>query len=251
MIWPFCRRPRRWVTPSGRVCCLYEEMAAQPHLLIAGATGSGKSVLVNGIISTLLYRSPESARFILIDPKRVELLRYRNLPHTLAHASEPDTMRAALAEAMRITDERYRDMAARGLLEYDGGHIYVIIDELADLMTTDKRRVLPLLQRLCQVGRAAHVHVIGATQCPLASVIPTAIKVNFSGIVGLRTATRQHSRNIIDRPGCELLPDPRAAGIAQGYYVRGALCELYNLPMVPAKETAALIDWWTSKKSTA
>ena len=87
-------------TPEGEYSALYADMLKQPHLLVAGATGSGKSVVINGIIATALYNSPAIAKFILIDPKRVELVEYRNLPHTIKYASEPNDMVAALELAM-------------------------------------------------------------------------------------------------------------------------------------------------------
>ena len=153
-------RYRRYRSPADNVYALYNDMSVQPHLLIAGATGSGKSVVVNGIIYNLLHNTPDRVQLILIDPKRVELSQWQRVPHCIVYASEPDNMPEALRRAMQITEDRYRDMQRRWLRTYDGGHVYVIIDELADLMTTQKRAVLPVLQRLCQIGRAARVHVI-------------------------------------------------------------------------------------------
>lgn len=238
--------PRAWRTPSGDVWRIYSDMASQPHLLVAGATGSGKSVVLRGVLSSVLHHSPARVGLILIDPKRVELRRYARLPHVLAYASEPDAMRDALVKAMDITDRRYKDMARRGLLKYDGGDVYVIIDELADLMTTDKRRCAPLIQRLAQVGRAARVHVIAATQCPLATVIPTPIKVNFDARVGLRTRSAQDSRNILSVTGCELLPR-----FGQGYYMTPEGLIRYKIPFVPDSEVDRLVSWWTSKACRA
>ena len=205
---------REWTTPQGQYYSLYADMLKQPHLLIAGATGSGKSVVINGILYTALYNSPAAVELILIDPKRVELIDYAQLPHTLKYASEPGDMVQALELAMTITERRYKAMQARHMKKYDGGAVYVIIDELADLMTTNRRQVQPLLQRLAQIGRAANVHIIAAPQCPLSAVIPTPIKVNFDSRVGLRTRSKQDSRNILGVGGCELLPR-----YGQGYYM--------------------------------
>ena len=205
---------REWTTPQGQYYSLYADMLKQPHLLIAGATGSGKSVVINGILYTALYNSPAAVELILIDPKRVELIDYAQLPHTLKYASDPGDMVQALELAMTITERRYKAMQARHMKKYDGGAVYVIIDELADLMTTNRRQVQPLLQRLAQIGRAANVHIIAATQCPLSAVIPTPIKVNFDSRVGLRTRSKQDSRNILGVGGCELLPR-----YGQGYYM--------------------------------
>lgn len=170
-----------WKTPAGERYALYQNMLAQPHLMIAGATGSGKSVVVNALIYTALYCFPHSAEsknnvgLILIDPKRVELVEYKDLPHTLKYASEPVEMLQALRYTMQLVESRYRTMQRKKVKKWDSGQVYVIIDEFADLMTTNQKQVQPLIQRLAQVGRAAGIHIILATQCPLAKVIPTEI----------------------------------------------------------------------------
>ena len=228
-----------WTTPQGSVYTLYKDMLQQPHLLVAGATGSGKSVVINGIIYTALHDSPAAVQFILIDPKRVELISYKTLPHTITYASEPAAMIAALNQAMQITESRYRAMQSRHERKYSGGAVYVIIDELADLRTTNKRQVQPLLQRLCQIGRAANVHVIAATQCPVSAVIPTPIKVNFDSRVALRTRSAQDSRNILGIKGCECLPR-----YGQGYYMTPEGLILYNIPMHPAEDITQIVQYW-------
>lgn len=230
---------RVWTTPTGEYFSLYKDMLKQPHLLIAGATGSGKSVVINGLIYTALYDSPAAVQFILIDPKRVELVDYKTLPHTLQYASEPGDMVQALEKAMEITETRYKVMQRQRVKKYAGGAVYVIIDELADLMTTARRQVQPFIQRLAQVGRAANVHIIAATQCPLASVIPTPIKVNFDSRVALRTRSAQDSRNILGLKGCELLPR-----YGQGYYMTPDGLKLYNIPMQAPEDIARLVSYW-------
>lgn len=230
---------KEWRTPPGQVYSLYRDMLKQPHLLIAGATGSGKSVVINGLVYTAMYDSPAAVQFILIDPKRVELVDYKPLPHTLMYASEPGEMVEALEKAMEITESRYKAMQRQRVKKYPGGALYVIIDELADLMTTARRQVQPLIQRLAQVGRAANVHIIAATQCPLATVIPTPIKVNFDSRVALRTRSAQDSRNILGLTGCELLPR-----YGQGYYMTPDGLTLYNIPMQPQEDINALVKYW-------
>lgn len=230
---------KEWRTPPGQVYSLYRDMLKQPHLLIAGATGSGKSVVINGLVYTAMYDSPAAVQFILIDPKRVELVNYKPLPHTLMYASEPGEMVEALEKAMEITESRYKAMQRQRVKKYPGGALYVIIDELADLMTTARRQVQPLIQRLAQVGRAANVHIIAATQCPLAAVIPTPIKVNFDSRVALRTRSAQDSRNILGLTGCELLPR-----YGQGYYMTPDGLKLYNIPMQPQEDINALVTYW-------
>ena len=237
----------RYTTPGGSYYTLFKNMAEQPHLLIAGATGSGKSVVINGIISTLItLYAPRQADLILIDPKRVELVQYKQLPHTIMYASEPGEPARALAKAIGIIEERYAVMQKQGVRKYGGGHVYVIIDELADLMTTDKKAVQPLIQRLCQIGRAANVHLIAATQCPLATIIPTSIKCNLDSRVGLRTRSAQDSRNILGLAGCETLPR-----YGQAYYMTAEGLERWNIPMVSDERIAQLVSYWTSRACVA
>lgn len=232
-------QPRR--TPGGTCPIIYQDMTKQIHLLIAGKTGSGKSVVINGIIYTLLASQfPSECQFIFIDPKRVELVQYKQLPHCILYASEPGQPASALQAALNITEGRFEDMQRKRTKKYSGGAVYVVIDELADLMTTDRKNIVPLLQRLAQIGRAANIHIIAATQCPLSKIIPTEIKVNFDSILGLKTATRQHSRNIIDCPGCEQLPP-----YGYGYYITPAGITLERLPLVPEKELQRVVNAWT------
>lgn len=240
---------RTWKTPAGSAYKLYLDMLEQHHLMIAGTIGSGKSVLINALIYTALFYPPcdipGGVQFILLDRKRVELARYKNLPHTLRFATEPAEMVQALEYAVQITDERYREMEHQGVLKYGGGQLYVIIDEFADLVLSDKKHVQPLVQRLSQIGRAAGVHVILATQCPLSCVIPTPIKVCFDSRVALRTECAQDSRNIIRVPGCELLPD-----YGKGYYKTAKGIKRCNIRMISEKDIAERVQWWENQKQT-
>lgn len=236
----FRHPPRQISTPGGNRPAIYADMTKQAHLLIAGKTGAGKSVVINGIIYSLLCELfPSECSLILIDPKRVELAQWRDCPHCIEYASEPGEPAKALQTALDITEDRYRQMQRERVKRYQGGAVYVIIDELADLMTVARRDVLPLLQRLCQIGRAANVHVIAATQCPLTKVIPTEVKVNFDAVLGLKTVTRQHSRNIIEEGGCELLPP-----YGFGYYRTPAGLTVERLPMIPEPELDRVAAHW-------
>ena len=247
-----CSVPRRYITPSGTVYRPFLDLAARPHLLIAGATGSGKSVAVNGIIASLLYTQPPfHCQFVLLDPKKVELVQYRSLPHVMQYASEPPDMVRALDFALDETDRRFSVMQHNGIREFDGPHLYVIVDELADLMTTQKKVILPQLQRLAQIGRAARVHLIACTQNVLAVTIPTVLKCNFSTVLGLRTATKQQSRYLIDAPGCELLPDPKREGKGYGYLRDGADLSKLLIYKYPDEAINFLLTWWTSSACIA
>lgn len=239
--------PSAYRTPSGQVYTPFLRLAERPHLLIAGATGSGKSVALNGIIhSILMTESPFNAQFVLIDPKKVELVQYERIPHTIKYASEhPDIIRS-LQWSVGETDRRFSVMQRDGIKEYNGAHLYVIIDELADLMVSVKKEALPLLQRLAQIGRAARVHVIACSQNILAQTIPTVLKCNFATILGLRTCNAQQSRFLISATGCEQLPDPKREGKGYGYLRDGADLEKLMIYKYPQEQTDAAISWWTS-----
>ena len=239
--------PRSYRTPSGKIYRLYKDLSDRPHVLIAGATGSGKSVVLNGIIqAVLMTESPFNAQFVLIDPKKVELMDYKELPHTVRYADEPGRIIDSLEWTIQELDRRFSVMQRKGIKEYDGSVLYVIIDELADLMTSMKNETLPLLQRIAQIGRAANVRIIACSQNILAQTIPTVLKCNFSTILGLRTATKAHSRYLIDSAGCETLPDPKRTGTAFGYLRDGADLTKYQLYMWPTEELRKLVDYWKS-----
>ena len=245
--------PTAYRTPGNMSCYTpFLRLADRPHLLIAGATGSGKSVALNGIITSLLMtQSPFRCQFVLIDPKKVELVDYANIPHTVLYASESGQIVRSLQWAVEETDRRFSCMQRDRVKEYGGPHLYVIIDELADLMTTLKKETFPLLQRLAQIGRAARVHVVACTQNVLAVTIPTTLKCNFSTILGLRTCNAQQSRFLISSPGCESLPDPIKEGKGYGFLRDGANLERLLIYKYPQQVTDSLINWWTSSACIA
>lgn len=234
--------PKEWKTPGGTAAAVCLDMLIQPHLLIAGCTGSGKSVLINSLIYTALYKAPHRCRFILIDPKRVELIDYKPLPHTIAYASEPPDIAAALVRAVDTMEERYKRMQTARQKQSTEPDIYIIVDEFADLMTTQKRQTLQPLQRLAQLGRAANLHLILATQRPTRDIVNGQIKVNLDSRIALRCPTAQDSRNIINTKGAETLPR-----FGFGYYLTPNGCELVKIPMTPPEELAARVEWWTSQ----
>lgn len=232
-------------TPGGTISNLYDDMAKQAHVLIAGRTGSGKSVVINGIIhSQLCIHANSQTQLILVDPKRVELVQWRNTPHCIYYASEPAEREKALSIALDIIEQRYTEMQVNRQRKFPGGHVYVIIDELADLLTTQKKTVLPLLQRIGQIGRAANVHLIAATQCPTAQVLSTQLRCNFDAILGLRTRSAQDSRNIIGTIGCEALPK-----YGKGYYIRPGDETIVNLPMIDESELDRIARYWGDKRN--
>lgn len=235
-------------TPTGSTSRLFIDCLNQSHLLIAGATGSGKSCFENGLITAALYSSPADVRFIFIDPKGTELDIYKDLPHTIQYAQTSADSVQALQYAAAIVEARFKDMRRRHIRTYDGSHVYIIIDELMYLMNrpTVKRQIYDLLQDLLCIARAAAVSIIAITQNPTRDTLPPSLRCNFDARIGLRTATRQDSRNIIEMGGCEKLPNPRTTGRAYGYYRHGGDIDLYQLPYTSEDEITRLVNYWTS-----
>ena len=202
-------------TPTGKgIVC---DLAKMPHLLIAGASGSGKSVCINAIISSILTRQcPEACQMILIDPKQVELSVYEGLPHLYRPIAKNVTEAIeALRAAEKAMDSRYsrfKEVGVRSIEEYNAkfpnakkGRIVVIIDELADLMLSAKYQVEPLIIRLAQLARAAGIHLVVATQEPTCAVISGLIKANMPSRIAFATATSKESVVILGHGGAEKL----------------------------------------------
>ncbi|MBI5701460.1 DNA translocase FtsK [Candidatus Saganbacteria bacterium] len=197
---------------------IYGDLAKMPHLLIAGTTGSGKSVCINSLIISLLLRArPDELKFIMIDPKMVELSVYDDIPHLLAPVVT-DAMRAALTLkewVMKEMERRYKlfyDVAARNIFAYNSKkpdekipHIVVVIDELADLMMLAASEVETTICRLAQMARATGIHLVIATQRPSVDVITGLIKANIPSRIAFAVATQIDSRVILDASGAEKL----------------------------------------------
>ena len=193
------------------------DLAKMPHLLIAGATGSGKSVMVNALITSLLMRAtPDEVRMILVDPKRVELADYNGMPHLYVPViTEADRAIAALKWAVAEMEMRFRKFAgatARNITSYNETradpadrlpYIVIIVDELADLMMRDGRTVEDPIVRLAQKARATGIHLVLATQRPSVNVVTGLIKANFPSRIAFAMASQIDSRTIIDAPGAE------------------------------------------------
>lgn len=193
------------------------DIEKMPHLLIAGATGSGKSVCINSILLSLLFQnSPENLRFILVDPKRVELTHYDGLPHLLSPViTEPEKTVSALKWVVAEMERRYhlfQETKKRNVQEYNQIYskerlpfILVIIDELADLMAIAASEVEALICRLAQMARATGIHLIVATQRPSVDVITGLIKANITTRIAFSVASQIDSRTILDQAGAEKL----------------------------------------------
>ncbi len=245
------------------------EMNSMPHLLIAGSTGSGKSVAINAFIMALLYKStPDQVRLILVDPKRVELTNYDGVPHLYTPIiSEPKLASNALRNAVREMERRLKLLAQKGVRNIDQynrlfeegytpslfedgteekplPYIVIIVDELADLMMVDGANVEESITRLAQMARAIGIHLILATQRPSVDVITGLIKANFPARMSFRVATKIDSRTILDANGAESL-----LGRGDMLYLPSGSSRVLRVhaPFVTEKEIAATVEFWKAQ----
>lgn len=197
-----------------------DDIATMPHMLIAGTTGSGKSVCINTIIISLLYHATyKDVRFLMIDPKRLELPMYNSIPYLLRRAIiEPKDAVEELEQLVSIMEARYRDFARENVRDIDGynekmrkkggeikPYIIIIVDELADLMLTAPGEIEENITRLAQMSRAVGIHLVLATQRPSVDVITGLIKANFPCRIAFQVASKTDSRTILDMNGAESL----------------------------------------------
>ncbi len=191
------------------------DLKEMPHLLIAGTTGSGKTVCVNSLISSIVFKSkPNEVKFILIDPKKVELAPYRGIPHLL-HPIISDAKKAfsALNWAVEEMENRYKLLAEEGARNIDAynrssfrmPYIVIIVDELADLMVVARDKIETAIQRLAQLSRAVGIHLILATQRPSVDVVTGVIKANFPARISFKVSSKVDSRTVLDMMGAEKL----------------------------------------------
>ena len=198
------------------------DLKEMPHLLIAGTTGSGKSVCINSILLSILYRAkPSEVKLILIDPKVVELKSYNDLPHLLVPVvTEPERAAMALTHAVMLMNDRYKKFAEYNVRNLEGYNeklrkvglheevlpeIVIVIDELSDLMMVASAKVQESISRLAAMARAAGMHLIVATQQPLASILTSVIKANIPSRIAFAVSSNSASRVILDNPGAERL----------------------------------------------
>jgi len=254
---------------NGRI--VTADLNGMPHLLIAGSTGAGKSVAINAMIMSILYKAtPDRVRLILVDPKRLELGNYDGVPHLYTPIiTEPKLAANALRNAVREMERRLKLLAEKGVRNIDQynklfdendtpslfgdnpdecplPYIVIIIDELADLMMLDSGNVEESITRLAQMARAVGIHLVLATQRPSVDVITGLIKANFPARMSFRVATKVDSRTILDANGAEAL-----LGRGDMLYLPSGSARVHRLhaPFVTEKEIAAVVEFWRSQGS--
>ncbi len=247
------------------------DLASMPHLLIAGSTGTGKSVFINSLLMSVLYKStPDEVKLVLIDPKRLELNLYEKIPHLLAPVvTDPKVASNVLRNATREMEKRLTLLAERGVRNidqynrqfqkgqslslFDGNedakhkplpYILIVIDELADLMMVDTNNVEESITRLAQMARAVGIHLLLATQRPSVDVITGLIKANFPARISFRVASKVDSRTILDANGSESL-----LGKGDMLYLPAGSSRLHRIhgPYVAEDEITAVCDFWRAQ----
>jgi len=195
---------------------LVADLTSMPHLLVAGTTGSGKSVCINSIILSLLYKhSPDTCKLILIDPKMLELSSYEGIPHLLTPViTEASKATSALSWTVREMENRYKLMSSKGVRNIDGynqkhklkmPYIVVAVDEMSDLMLVSGKEIESYVQKLSAMARAAGIHIIMATQRPSVDVITGTIKANFPTRISFQVSSKIDSKTILGEQGAEQL----------------------------------------------
>jgi S-DNA-T family DNA segregation ATPase FtsK/SpoIIIE len=247
------------------------DLAAMPHLLIAGSTGTGKSVFINSLMMSILYKaSPDDVKMVLVDPKRLELNLYEGIPHLIAPVvTDPKIASNVLRNATREMENRLKLLAQKGVRNIDQynrlfqkpqslslfdkveesehkplPYLVIIIDELADLMMVDTNNVEESITRLAQMARAVGIHLILATQRPSVDVITGLIKANFPARISFRVASKVDSRTILDANGSESL-----LGRGDMLYLPAGSSRLHRVhgPLVSEDEIVRVCDFWRAQ----
>jgi S-DNA-T family DNA segregation ATPase FtsK/SpoIIIE len=234
-------------------------LAKMPHLLIAGATGAGKSVAINTILASLLYNAtPEEVRLLMVDPKRIELSGYEGIPHLLHPVVvEPKLASRALMWAVREMERRYKLLEEAKVKSFDSynevseeklPYIVIIVDELADLMMVASKDVEAAIARLAQMARAAGMHMILATQRPSVDVLTGLIKANFPTRISFKVSSKIDSRTILDTSGAEHL-----LGAGDMLYLAPGTSRIKRIhgAFISERETTDIVDFWKSQGSSS
>lgn len=216
---------------------------ADEHILIGGKSGSGKSYLIGELMHTALTKSPSEISFMMADPKRVDMIEYKDLPHVIDYEQSYDGILRMLKKARSIMEQRYATMMKSRWKTWQGGKIYIIVDELLDLMQCEHGKAIQkeLLGLLC-LGRASKVLVIVATQSVHRTVLGM-LPINFQFTVALQTKSATDSRMLIGQAGAELLPKFGKAIFSnrKGIYIQDILSS-------PTEDKQDRINWWLSQR---
>lgn len=224
----------------------YADMMRQAHTLITGTTGAGKSVALAGMIARLAAESPAAAQLSLIDPKRVELSPWRNLPHCTRYAAEYTAIDAAITADHAEMLQRYADMEKRGESRFSGPDRYIIIDEWVDIKLFCARDTIRAVEHIASLGRAAGIHLILCTQRPTKDTLTPLLKDNLPCKLILRTESAQQSRYITGTGGAEVLP------IGTGLYYTPATPGTWhrvNIPLFSPDTRRAILEHYSGTES--
>jgi len=232
----FTKRIKIRMLPEWKRTQPYEDLLKCNHILVAGASGSGKSVFINSFIANGLTHHPGEFQIMCIDLKKVELYDYKDLPHCIGYVDTIEDVSWNLDFVLRMIDSIYTEMRSQGLKRAKGSDLWIIIDEYADLMVQGNKGINAQIQRISQIGRAAGIHLLVGTQRPTSEVLKGTVNVNLETRVGLRTSTAQDSRNIIGLKGCELLSTYGNAYLKNNGYIAKI--------DVPLLDATPYINWW-------
>lgn len=226
---------------------IYTRMLESPHILIAGTTGSGKSVALNSLLYSAMLEAVETgkeASFTYVDLKMIELVDWRDLPNCEKYVDRPEDVAKALKCAVDSMYARYKVMQNKHIKETEEGHVYIVVDELADLVKD--KQVLEHLVTLGRLGRAAHYHLILCTQDPSRTTLSAALMQNMTCRIALKTKDAIESRQIVGRPGAERLPKH-----GRGLMDMDGQVENVEIPMVPQDSITSLIEALGPVKTTS
>lgn len=217
-----------------------QDILNDSHTLIAGCSGSGKSVALRSVLTEAIRKSPLSVNLILIDLKRVELIDFKDAPHTLAYIDRADQVDNCLETVVSIMEQRFERMAAEHKKKTDESHIYVVIDEFANLSLMCKKSVIDKIKDIALLGRAAGIHLICCTQRNTKEIIAGAISTCLEVRLCLRTVCAQDSRNVIGVNGAESLPK-----FGYGIFQHEGYNNKIKIDLVPDSEIERLIAYWS------
>lgn len=232
-----------WISPNKEPDTLASRMLAEPHVLIGGTTGSGKSTMIEALLYSICTSAPCERSFAIVDLKRISLTRWKEFPHCQRYANDKETALKLIKDFSATMDDRLKEMEKRSLSVWDKGEIYLIIDEAADLLDNCPESI-EYIAHICRLARVTKMHVIYATQAPDRKTIPASLQHNINALLGLRCRSAIESRQVIGSKGCETLPR-----YGKGLYICPSLMqpEEVQCNMISNDDIAWLCNWWATK----